>query len=308
MPDPEQKNNKETSPGSSDIGPGDASLPYRTYLPVIQSQRGSTPLPTPTQSSSPPQKTATPTPNQATRTPTPRQATRTPQPSATPTPRQPTSTPTPGQGQPTRTLTPTRTSTPGTGPQWSIYIDLKRCIGCNACSLACKQQFNVAIGERWNQVYGAETGTYPAPSVRVLPMLCHHCGNAPCKAKCDSLGHNAIVQRSDGIVYVDAARCVGCQSCLPVCPYKAMWFNSQTRKAEKCDLCRERIDAGLLPACVITCLAITREFGDYQALKTRHPNAKTMGGRVKVLYDNLGSEPEHDGATGGYPSPVECHH
>jgi Fe-S-cluster-containing dehydrogenase component len=125
---------------------------------------------------------------------------------------------------------------------------------------------------------------------------------------CDSLGYRAILQRPDGIIYVDPARCTGCQRCIPTCRYKAIFFNATTRKAEKCDFCRRRIDAGQLPACVITCLAITREFGTYGQLKALHPNAHAMGDRVKILYDNLGEEPEHDGSTAGYPSPVECHH
>lgn len=191
---------------------------------------------------------------------------------------------------------------------WGMLIDLKRCIGCNACSLACKQENNVRIGERWNEVYGAE-GTGSRFEVRVLPMMCQQCGNAPCKAKCDSLGFRAIVQRPDGILYVDKARCVGCGKCVPVCPYRAIFLNPETRKAEKCHFCMHRIDKGLAPACVITCLAITREWGRFDTLKSQHPNAKQMGDKVKVLYDNLGREPEAGKAapTAGYPDPVPCH-
>lgn len=200
---------------------------------------------------------------------------------------------------------------PGGQPDFApaILIDLKRCIGCNACSLACKQENNVQIGELWNEVYGAESGDYNSVGVQVLPMFCHQCQEARCKAKCDSLGHSAIVKREDGILYVDAARCVGCQQCIPVCPYKAMFFNTQTNKAEKCHFCMHRIDAGLLPACVITCLAVTREYGDYQTLKESRPNAKAMGDHVRVLYGHLGEEPEGEshGPTNGYPNPVSCH-
>ncbi len=198
-----------------------------------------------------------------------------------------------------------------------MYLDLKRCIGCNACSLACKQENNLQIGELWNQVYGVEHGTYPAVNVRVLPMVCQQCANAPCKAKCDNLGYHAIVRRSDGILYVDPSLCVGCKQCIPVCRYKAMFFNpekvnktGQKGVAEKCHMCMYRIDAGLLPACVITCLAITREFGDYNTLKAKHPNAETMGDNLRILYENMGEEPEAghgDKPTNGYPNPVPCH-
>ena len=196
---------------------------------------------------------------------------------------------------------------PETAP--AIFVDLKRCIGCNACSLACKQENNVQIGELWNEVYGAESGDFPSVRVQVMPMFCHQCQKAPCKAKCDSLGYNAIVKRQDGILFVDAPRCVGCQECVPVCPYKAMFFNTQTNKAEKCHFCMHRIDAGLLPACVITCLAFTREYGDYNTLKESHPETKAMGDHVRVLYGHLGEEPEGEshGPTNGHPNPVPCH-
>jgi len=196
----------------------------------------------------------------------------------------------------------------------AIYVDLSRCIGCNACSLACKQENNVQIGERWNEVYGAERGSNPSLQVRVLPMLCHHCGNAPCKSTCDNLGYQAIVKRRDGILYIDSALCVGCQKCLPACPYKVIYFNTEKVNrtggkgvAEKCHFCMHRIDAGLPPACVITCLGITREYGDYNALRAKYPEAKQMGDNVRILYGHLGDEPEQDSTTSGYPSPMEFH-
>jgi tetrathionate reductase subunit B len=196
----------------------------------------------------------------------------------------------------------------------ALYVDLKRCIGCNACSLACKQENNVAIGERWTRVYGEEHGSYPSVGVKVLPMPCQQCGNAPCKSKCDSLGYRAIIRRPDGILYVDPTRCVGCQKCVPVCPYKAMNFNTQkTNKlgtagvAEKCHLCMHRLDAGLLPACVITCQGITLEYGDYNALRSKYSSDEPMGEEVapRVLYGNLGEKPNRP--TAGYPDPVPCH-
>ncbi len=202
-------------------------------------------------------------------------------------------------------------------PTAAMYVDLKWCIGCNACSLACKQEFNVRIGELWTQIYGGEKGDYPSPNVQVLPMRCQQCAQAPCMAKCTSLGYNAIKRRADGIVYIDenACRGVACQKCLPVCPYKAMSMNPERTNpklgtpgvAEKCEFCRTRLDQGLLPACVITCMAITLEFDrDFNTLRNKHPDAKQMGEiGVKVLYDHLGDKPGRQ--TNGYPNPVPCH-
>lgn len=209
-------------------------------------------------------------------------------------------------------LTPAPAAATGVTP--AIFIDIKRCIGCNACSLACKQENNLQIGELWNQVYGVEKGTYPAPDVRVLPMYCQQCREAPCKAKCDSLGYRAITRRSDGILFVDPVLCTGCKLCLPVCPYRAMFFNPEKLNklgkkgvAEKCHLCKHRIDAGLLPACVITCLAVTREYGDFAALRLKYSDAEPMGGHARMLYGHMGEEPEHDRVTAGYPNAAPCH-
>lgn len=196
----------------------------------------------------------------------------------------------------------------------AMHVDLERCIGCNSCSLACKQEFNVRIGELWTQIYGGEQDTYPRPRVQTLPMRCQQCGEAPCKKTCDSLGYRAIQRRPDGIVWVDEKLCVGCQKCIPVCPYKAMNFNTEKRNklgqlgvAEKCNFCMQRIDHGLPPACVITCLGVTLEFGDYNALRAKYPEAKPMGGEVKprFLYSNIAGKPKQ--RTAGYPDPRPCH-
>lgn len=202
----------------------------------------------------------------------------------------------------------------------AMYIDTKRCIGCNACSIACKQE-NKAYGT-WNFVVGSEKGEYPKPEVAVLPVLCMMCWDAPCKQKCDSLGYKAIVKRADGIVYIDQDRCVGCRQCETVCRFgdkkKAMTagyrgilnFNPTTKKEEKCHFCMHRIDQGLLPACVVTCLAATREFGELSNLLAKYPNAKPMDDddhslRVSVLYSKLGGKSSY--LTASYEGCIVCH-
>lgn len=198
------------------------------------------------------------------------------------------------------------TSRPASFP--TMHVDLQRCIGCDACSLACKQENNLRTGIRWNRVYGAETGSYPSPDVRVLPMLCQQCGAAPCKAACDTLGNRALVRRPDGILYVDQSRCIGCRHCIAACQYRAIFFNPDTGKAEKCHFCMHRLDAGLLPACVITCMGITRDFGPYSEVAARHPQAEMMGRDVAILYENMGDAPPPRSGTAGLPAaPEECH-
>jgi Fe-S-cluster-containing dehydrogenase component len=210
-----------------------------------------------------------------------------------------------------------------------MYVDLKRCIGCNACSVACRQEFfgnmdvgrlQMPIGQVWTQIYGAEKEDYPSVDVQVLPMRCQQCGDAPCVAKCTSLGYNALKRRPDGIVWVDDKLCrgVNCQQCIPVCPYRAMTMNPYrtntstdpkfTRQgvAEKCNFCFHRTDKGLAPACVITCLGVTLDYGEFNALRAKYPNAETMGEvKPRFLFGNLGDEPKH--RTSGYPDPVPFH-
>jgi Fe-S-cluster-containing dehydrogenase component len=84
-----------------------------------------------------------------------------------------------------------------------------------------------------------------------------------------------------------------------------MNFNTEKGKAEKCHFCMNRLDAGKLPACVITCLGVTLEYGDYNTLKAKYPNAQPMGSNVRILYDNLGGKPQYP--TNGYPDPRPCH-
>lgn len=206
--------------------------------------------------------------------------------------------------------------------QAALYVDLNRCIGCDACSVACKQENQFSyVGDQmqagsnnWTKVYGAENESYPTPRVQVLPMPCQQCDPAACKSTCDRLGYKAIKRRADGIVWVDSSLCTGCQQCVSACPYKVMAFNTaKTNKlgqpgiAEKCHFCMHRVDKGLQPACVVTCVGTTLEFGDLETLRAKYPNSKSMGdeGHVKVLYGHLGDEPKR--RTAGYPDPVPFH-
>lgn len=190
-----------------------------------------------------------------------------------------------------------------------MYINVKRCIGCNACSAACQQENDLALGMAWSRVYGTEGPGYQSGDVRQLPIFCQQCSGAACMAMCISLGYNAIVRRSDGILYVDANRCVGCQKCVGVCRFKSMFFNTATGKAEKCHYCKHRIDAGLTPACVITCIGHAREFGSPAEILAKHPAAVQMWPHnSNVLYENMGEVPtSRDGTTAGHPGSADCH-
>lgn len=132
-----------------------------------------------------------------------------------------------------------------------LYQNVEDCIGCQACVLQCKTRQNLPVGPSLCHVMVEgpvlENGKAWA-AYRFAP--CFHCKNAPCQAACPA---NAIRTREDGIVYIDAASCDGCGACLPACPWGMTAWNPETAKAVKCDLCMDRLDQGLHPACVTIC-------------------------------------------------------
>jgi len=105
-----------------------------------------------------------------------------------------------------------------------------------------------------------ETGKYPSVKRVFAPILCMHCETAPCIDVCPISG--AMYRREDGIVAVDRDKCDGCKRCMAVCPYDALYFDEENRVVDKCDFCAARLDHGLEPACVATCMGEAIVFGD----------------------------------------------
>lgn len=154
--------------------------------------------------------------------------------------------------------------------QLGMAIDLNRCIGCHACTVACKVQNGLAIGMNWHRVEtigapGAKVGediprgVFPDVSMRWLPMPCMHCVNPPCMGVCPTA---AISKTAEGLVVVDKALCVGCKYCSWACPYNVPQFSAQDGTMEKCTFCIQRVAQGQEPACVKACVYGARVFGD----------------------------------------------
>ena len=141
----------------------------------------------------------------------------------------------------------------------AMVIDLGRCFGCHACSVACKAQFDVPLGVWRSWVIVTEKGKYPHVQRRFLPVLCNHCSNTPCLRGCPA---SAIERDENGIVQQLEEHCIGCGYCLQTCPYKMRFRHPEKKVANKCNFCAERLEQGLQPACVNTCNAKARIFGD----------------------------------------------
>lgn len=134
--------------------------------------------------------------------------------------------------------------------KYGFLIDHRKCIGCHACTVACKAEHEVPLGTFRTWVKYIETGSYPDARRFFSVLRCNHCEDAPCVTICPV---TALFKRDDGIVDFNGDRCIGCKACMQACPYDALYVNPNTNTAEKCNFCAHRIETNLEPACVIVC-------------------------------------------------------
>ena len=205
--------------------------------------------------------------------------------------------------------------------KWSMVLDLRKCIGCSACTIGCKSENVLPPGVVYRPVVDEEIGNYPSVTRRFTPRPCMQCENPPCTPVCPV---KATYKREDGIVVVDYDKCIGCRYCITACPYNARtadfgeaytdgtpkvedyelrpafeYKKSWPRKkgkspignARKCHFCIHRIEEGLLPACVTTCIGGATYFGD------RNDNSSLVSElasrpNIVTLKEELGTNPK----------------
>ncbi len=134
--------------------------------------------------------------------------------------------------------------------RYGFAIDQRTCIGCHACTVACKTEHQVPLGQFRTWVKYVDQGEYPSTTRDFGVMRCNHCTDAPCVKVCPT---QALFKRDDGIVDFDSDRCIGCKACMQGCPYDAIYIDAETNTAAKCNFCAHRVDEGLEPACVVVC-------------------------------------------------------
>ena len=140
--------------------------------------------------------------------------------------------------------------TEGAFVQLGFVIDHSRCIGCHACTVACKSENQVPVGNFRTWVKYTEHGSFPEVKRSFAVLRCNQCTDAPCVEICPV---RALEKRPDGIIDVDPAACIGCKACMQGCPYDALYLNDATGTAEKCHFCVHRTERGLAPACAVVC-------------------------------------------------------
>lgn len=147
--------------------------------------------------------------------------------------------------------------------KYYLFQDIKKCIGCHACEIQCKSNKNLPKGPKLCQVIQVGPKFIGGlPKMAFIFMPCFHCENPWCVSACPT---GAMQKRTrDGIVFIDKDLCVGCKTCVSACPWGAPQWNPETGKVEKCDYCKDRIDAGLKPACVTTCTTGCLKFGNVE--------------------------------------------
>lgn len=175
--------------------------------------------------------------------------------------------------------------------RYGFLIDQDTCIGCMACTVACKSENEVPLGVNRTWLKYIEKGEFPDSRRMFSVMRCNHCDSAPCITICPT---NALFRRDDGIVDFDTSNCIGCKSCMNACPYDALYIDPDEHTAQKCNFCSHRIEVGLEPSCVVVCPTQSIIAGDLDDPMSKisqmvsrhdvHVRAPEQGTQPKLFY------------------------
>ncbi len=153
--------------------------------------------------------------------------------------------------------------------RWGMVVDLRKCIGCQACTVACKVENNVSLGRWRTQVRVMSKGTYPTVKKFFLPMLCDHGDPAPCQKASKKSGGDAFYRSPEGVLLIDAKKCKKAadgkfeSDAIEACPLESLSNDPNTGMVDKCNFCYHRTSKGLTTACAQTCIGGARVFGDF---------------------------------------------
>jgi tetrathionate reductase subunit B len=148
--------------------------------------------------------------------------------------------------------------------RYGLVIDLENCVGCNACTVACRQANGDVIpaGEFRTKVNVIESGTFPDVTKVYLKTACMHCADAPCIEACPM---QAVYKTEEGITKINREQCIFCEACVDACPFHVRVINTLDEThgmADGCDFCASRLERGESPACTANCVGHALTFGD----------------------------------------------
>ena len=204
--------------------------------------------------------------------------------------------------------------------RYAMVIDLRRCVGCQTCTAACRLANATQPGVQWRHVLDLESGEFPDVRRSFVPVACMHCANPPCEHVCPT---TATRQRADGLVTIDYELCIGCANCIMACPYDARstvpgpryaygehpnvseaarFDGARMGVATKCTFCKDRIDLAartgqvpgrdpeVTPACVNACISGAMHFGD---IADEHSNVSQLLAQTEHfrMHEELGTDP-----------------
>lgn len=171
----------------------------------------------------------------------------------------------------------------------AMVVDLSKCNGCKACTIACGVENGNTPTEHRTEVKQSSIKVGKKEYVMSLPMLCNQCEEPSCVNVCPT--EATYKREEDGIVAIDSETCIGCNYCIKACPYEGVRFeNSETAIVDKCNFCVHRTSKGMLPACVETCIGEAREFGDINDVNSRVSKVLQKNNAM-VLQTSKGTKP-----------------